>query len=177
MLDAQYRILSDWVPDVSSDDSRPSEPGWFDSDSEAKEKMAQMEKWEAARESDLGIRREYWMVQAASIAALMTNFILHMLYKLLGTVAYILRSPSAEIRMVVLAESSIINYFVRLPLGMLAGIAVGWLMGSETLPTGLVSIQPLALAFIAGYSVELVFTAMDNVIAAFAGERKLAGAK
>jgi hypothetical protein len=39
------------------------------------------------------------------------------------------------------------------------------------------SIQPLALAFIAGYSVELVFTAMDNVIAAFAGERKLAGAK
>jgi hypothetical protein len=34
---------------------------------------------------------------------------------------------------------------------------------------GIVDISPFALAFLAGYSVELVFTAMDKIVNAFSG--------
>jgi len=59
---------------------------------------------------------------------------------------------------------------LRILLGVVAGLAIGWFFkpsGVEVNGVGLVS--PFALAFVAGYSVELLFTAMDRIEAAFSG--------
>ena len=60
---------------------------------------------------------------------------------------------------------------------MLAGFSVGWLLRVDegVIPTGFAANSPLALAFVAGYSLELVFTAMDRLIGAFAGAERKAG--
>ena len=89
------------------------------------------------------------------------------MYGLLGAYAYILRSLTKQIQRVTFSADSLVTFRLRWPLGMLAGISVGWFFGPDTLPAGLSALQPLAVAFLAGYSVELLFTAMDKLIGAF----------
>ncbi len=97
----------------------------------------------------------------------LSSYILPLLYGLLGAYAYILRSLTKQIQRVTFSADSLVAFRLRWPLGMLAGISVGWFFGPETLPAGLSALQPLAVAFLAGYSVELLFTAMDKLIGAF----------
>ena len=116
--------------------------------------------------------KEFILTWARSIIQAMSTYVLPMLYGLVGACAYILRSLFTEIRQVTFHGASIINHRLRLPLGMLSGVAIGWFFKAETLSSELGSIQPLALAFIAGYSVELLFTAMDTLIGAFVRDEK-----
>jgi len=97
----------------------------------------------------------------------LSSYILPLLYGLLGAYAYILRSLTKQIQRVTFSADSLVTFRLRWPLGMLAGISVGWFFGPDTLPPGLSALQPLAVAFLAGYSVELLFTAMDKLIGAF----------
>jgi hypothetical protein len=109
---------------------------------------------------------------ARQIAQAMSAYILPMLYGLVGACAYILRSLSRDIQKITFTKSSVIEYRLRLPLGMLAGIAVGWFLRPDSEAADLAGIGPLALAFLAGYSVELVFLAMDRLIGAFGADSK-----
>ncbi len=104
---------------------------------------------------------------AKSTLNAMSSYVLPLLYGLLGACAHILRMLTRQIREVTFSPTSVIRFRLRWPLGMLAGIAVGWFFGPEQLPSELSALQPLALAFLAGYSVELLFTGMDNLIDAF----------
>ncbi|MDD9943628.1 MAG: hypothetical protein OXU20_21480, partial [Myxococcales bacterium] len=99
----------------------------------------------------------------------MSGYFLPLLYGLLGACAFILRSISRQIRERTFSTTdSVVQYMLRLVLGGLSGIAVGWFLRPDDVGAEIVSsISPLALAFVAGYSVELLFTAMDTVIAAF----------
>ncbi len=98
----------------------------------------------------------------------MSSYLLPMLYGLLGALAYILRSLATEIRLVTFSTESKIRYRLRWPLGMLAGIAVAWFVNPSesedplSFLSGLAALRPLALAFVAGYSVELFFTSLDR---------------
>ncbi|HEY2800884.1 MAG TPA: hypothetical protein VGI85_09835 [Chthoniobacterales bacterium] len=64
-----------------------------------------------------------------------------------------------------------VSFNLRIWLGIVAGLAIGWFFrsdkGETTVAVG--SISALVLAFIAGYSVELLFTAMDRIVSAFSG--------
>lgn len=104
------------------------------------------------------------------------SYILPVLFGLLGTIAYILRSLAREIREYRLTFTSLVGAGVRIPLGMLAGLSIGWVAGDQS-ETVFSQITPWALAFIAGYSVELVFTAMDRLIGAFTEVRPASGAQ
>ena len=55
---------------------------------------------------------------------------------------------------------------------MLGGLAVGWFVTPEQSSGAFMALSPLAMAFLAGYSIELLFTAMDTLIGAFAGKRQ-----
>jgi hypothetical protein len=94
-------------------------------------------------------------------------YFLPLLYGLLGACAYIIRTVSVEIQQVRYSQETHTRFELRLFLGALAGLAVVWFIKPDdphiTIPT-------VALAFLAGYSVELVFVAMDRLVAAFGGE-------
>ena len=112
------------------------------------------------------------MLQAGSITLeALSVFLLPLLYGLLGACAYVLRSLTVEIRTYTYRNQSDIRFRLRLYLGALSGFAVAWFVNSKTAPTLAESITPLALAFLAGYSVEIVFAAMDALIDTFSKER------
>ena len=97
------------------------------------------------------------------------------MYGLLGSLAYVLRTLSTEIKTLTYTYASDINYMLRLHLGTLSGLAIGWFfIGSTSAETSAVAtLSPLALAFLTGYSVEILFTLMDKIVAAFSGSLNL----
>lgn len=61
-----------------------------------------------------------------------------------------------------------LSTLVRLALGALAGFSSSWLLTPELVAGAqLKNVPAWALAFIAGYGIELVFAFMDRIIAAF----------
>ena len=62
-------------------------------------------------------------------------------------------------------ENGIANT-LRIFLGALAGLAIGWFLQPENM-SGFNAISPFALAFVAGYSVDLLFTFLDKIVKAF----------
>ena len=103
------------------------------------------------------------------------TYALPLLYGLMGACCYMLRRLIVEIRERTFRSDAEISYWLRLYLGMLAGLAIGWFLRPEIKPGAtdtsqfysLLSMTPLALSFIAGYSVELLFSAMDRLVDAF----------
>ena len=103
-------------------------------------------------------------------------YLLPLLYGLLGASAYVLRSLSKEIKELTYTVDSNVRYRLRIQLGSLAGLAVGWFLygpserGASGLLISFQHLSPLALSFMAGYSVELLFTALDKIVGAFSAE-------
>lgn len=95
------------------------------------------------------------------------TYFLPLLYGLLGACAYIIRAVSVEIQQVRYSQETHTRFELRLFLGALAGLSVVWFVKPDDLQ---ITIPTVALAFLAGYSVELVFVAMDRLVAAFGGE-------
>ncbi len=97
-------------------------------------------------------------------------YILPLFYGLLGGFAYVLRNLTGEVRNLTYSAESKVNYRLRLQLGALAGLAIGWFINPGV---SLGSLSPLALAFLAGYSVEVLFSGMDRLINRFANPQEL----
>ncbi len=130
-----------------------------------------------AEEEDQLVRQQLLLTSAKATLKAMSGYVLPLLYGLLGAAAYVMRTLSKEIFEVTFSNVSNIRFILRLVLGMLSGISVGLILTPDTLPTTLSSITPLALAFLAGYSVELLFSAMDRLISAFSSEGTRSPAK
>ena len=123
---------------------------------------------------------------AQRVIEALSTYVVPLLYGLLGAFAYVLREIAKEVRAVTFSNASIIRYNLRLSLGLLAGITVGFLVSpdaaqgavqeAQPIPT-LATLGPMALAFLAGYSVELVFAVMDRIVSAFVDERTEARAE
>ncbi|PHQ68730.1 MAG: hypothetical protein COB93_09915 [Sneathiella sp.] len=112
------------------------------------------------------------------------RYLLPTLYGLLGATFYVLRQLPKDIEGLTFSMNSQIDYSLRITQGPLAGIMASFLftdgpakihtlissdqtaatikLGSSTLS----NFSPLALAFLAGYSVELIFKVIDKVISA-----------
>jgi hypothetical protein len=93
-------------------------------------------------------------------------YVLPLLYGLLGASAYVLRMLTIEIRSLAYSVHSNIGYRLRIQLGAVSGLAIGWFSDSGQLET-LGSLSWMALAFLAGYSVEVLFSLMDRLIYTF----------
>jgi hypothetical protein len=112
---------------------------------------------------------EISLLNSKSTLDILSQYVLPLLYGLLGSLAYILRTLSREIHNVTFTRGSEIRYSLRWPLGMLGGVTVGLFFDPSDL-TGFAVITPLGLAFLAGYGVELLFTGLDRMVSAFTGE-------
>ncbi|WP_299404082.1 hypothetical protein [uncultured Roseobacter sp.] len=170
-LRAQYAILSEWVTGLD-DGPAPEEPGWLSSAEDKAAYDVAYAEWRLSQERLDPHEFQYGVQQALSQLRLLNDFILPSIYGLLGTVAFVLRQISVGLQSQSLSLGSMLNYLIRLPLGGLAGIAVGLLLRPDEATSGLEALQPLALAFVAGYSVELVFAAMDRLVGAFSGDQR-----
>ena len=142
-LDASYELLGFWLPLSFASSNR--------------QEMAQKQ---------MRLQISQIMLEFVS------KYLLPLLYGLLGACVYVLRSLSKEIKNLVYTVESDIRFQLRIYLGALAGLAIGWFITEQSAPGLLRSVTPIALAFIAGYSVELMFSAMDTIIDAFAKEAK-----
>lgn len=102
------------------------------------------------------------------------EYFLPLLYGLLGAFAYIFRNIFQEIKEKTLTSESNIKYVLRLHLGALTGLAVGWFFGDDEGKSvfTISNLSPLALSFLAGYSVEIFFSGMDKIINSFSSEKE-----
>lgn len=89
------------------------------------------------------------------------TYLLPLLYGLLGSLAHIVRTLTIEIRDVTFALGSYTTFTVRWLLGALAGVTIGLAVQPETL-SSLAGITQLGIAFLAGYSVDILFNFLDR---------------
>jgi hypothetical protein len=76
--------------------------------------------------------------------------------------AYVLRTLSQQALDRTFRVENETGLDLRIWLGIVAGLAIGWFFKpSATEASGINLLSPFALAFVAGYSVDLLFTAMD----------------
>jgi hypothetical protein len=112
------------------------------------------------------------IVPVATIEAVL---VLPVLYGALGTVTFVLRTVYGEMIQRSFDARRTGEFVVRIFLGMLSGVSLPWLMvrDGQSIPGG---VTPAVLAFLGGYSVELLFAAIDRVlltvITALRGERE-----
>ena len=113
------------------------------------------------------------MEAARTVISRLNDVYLPLLLGFLGAHAYILRRMSKDISDRAFAKGSAFNHIVRIGLGALAGLASTWLLTPEVVGGASFKALPVwALAFVAGYGIELVFAFMDRIIAAFTSPSK-----
>jgi hypothetical protein len=118
--------------------------------------------------TNMEVMDKHMSVQIAKFALMALQlYLLPLLYGLLGASTYTLRIISHEINTLTYSSESDIRYRSRFYLGALAGMAAGWFFTPETTPSIVKSLSPLALAFLAGYNVEVLFAVMDKFISTF----------
>ncbi len=104
--------------------------------------------------------------KAKSLVIILNQYMLPLLYGFLGGFAFVLREISNETKSMTYTPTSNIKYGLRIHLGALAGLVIGFLWGDlQGKSFGVVeSLSPLAVAFLAGYSVDFLFRVLDSVI-------------
>ncbi|MCB1143085.1 MAG: hypothetical protein KDK54_12635 [Leptospiraceae bacterium] len=105
----------------------------------------------------------------------LTLYILPLGYGMLGSCTYILRLISLEIERQIYVREHDIQFALRILLGTFAGFVIGWFISSDAEVTGSFSpskLSPFALAFLAGYSVELLFNLLDKIVSLYSGTAK-----
>jgi hypothetical protein len=125
---------------------------------------------DSVKDSTRVVSRRLMLQQCFTFAmSILQAYILPLLYGFVGACVYILRTISSDIESVTFIPSSQTRYSLRWQLGGLSGLAIGWLAKSAvgTAP----NISQLALAFVAGYSVDLLFTLMDKIVATFTSSK------
>jgi hypothetical protein len=112
------------------------------------------------------------MQTAQIILTALIRYILPILYGTLGAATYIARILSNDIKEATYSLDSKIRYQLRFALGAVAGFSIAWFTSDvkQAENVGIFqSLSPLALAFLAGYSVDLLFSLLDRLVVAFSG--------
>ena len=106
------------------------------------------------------------------------EYFLPLVYGLLGSAMFVLRRLSEEIRNLTYHADSEILYGLRITMGALAGLTIGWFLRPEA-STDLNILPGLSLAFLVGYNVEVLFSTMDRLISTLSkrSEEKAANAE
>jgi hypothetical protein len=101
--------------------------------------------------------------KANLIVGVLGAYILPILFGAIGAVAYVIRTISEQIKTTTFAMNSPTRHIMRAALGGMVGLVIG-LFGDLSTKF---SLSPLALAFLAGYGVEAVFSMFDALIEKF----------
>lgn len=108
--------------------------------------------------------------KGVAAATMLGTALLPLLYGFLGSAVFLMRQYFGETRFFQTTDHVVGRVMLRLGLGGVAGLAIGWFWSPAS--TKLVSdattfsMTPFALAFLAGFSIELLFSILDRIIAA-----------
>jgi len=171
-LDANYKMLLSWNKVWSMGGKfEDSLPQYFQAEYEQKKKL--FEQQQQQQELDkLELTRSLHQVRitffkhilsADFILISLQHYLLPLLYGLLGAFIYVLRDLLREIRQLTYTFDSEIRYRLRLTLGALAGMIIGWFLKAEE-AGAVASLSPMAMAFLMGYNVDVLFALMDKLI-------------
>jgi hypothetical protein len=143
--------------------------------SEKESKLARLKTEIAALEK----QHERWLVREAGrrlvlsggfMLVVLQSYVLPVLYGLLGASVFVLRSIMRSISNATYYPDR--SYLLRLALGTLSGLIIGWFVFLLPGQSFLSSLSPMALAFIVGYNIEIIFSLMDKVIDNFTSARR-----
>ncbi|MGD7153003.1 hypothetical protein ACQCRO_25510, partial [Ralstonia pseudosolanacearum] len=95
--------------------------------------------------------------------AMRATWLMPFLYGLLGAMIFVMRNITSERR----PAMEMFPMIVRLSLGGLAGIVIGWFSasvgtGSPAVSSNILSL-PLVLAFLTGYGIDVFFSLLDRL--------------
>jgi hypothetical protein len=107
------------------------------------------------------------------LVIILGSFFLPLLYGALGTCAFVMRSLFREMVDRTFDGRRTGEFTVRIFLGMLSGITMQWLV-TRSDGTVVSAVTPAVLAFVAGYSVEMLFSAMDRLVNLVTGRARSA---
>jgi hypothetical protein len=103
--------------------------------------------------------------------SILSNFLLPTITAILGVTVFLLRTASTRIEELSFRSNDADVYWHRLVLGVVGGIAISWFTATDK--SGLLtSITPAALAFLIGYSVEILYNILDAMVKALGGSPK-----
>jgi hypothetical protein len=115
------------------------------------------------------IARDKLFVEQLNAAFVLTSlhtYFLPLLYGLMGAIMYTLRAITNEMKNFTYEVKSEIRYRLRVYLGALSGLIIGLFLKPENVESANM-IAPMAISFLAGYNVELLFSLMDRIIKQF----------
>jgi hypothetical protein len=114
---------------------------------------------------------------AGQVIDVMQKWLLPLLYGALGAMVFVVRTLSLQARDRIFRKEALVSLVLRVYLGMISGLAIGWFWSQNPQPAttaagpmSLSTLSPFALAFVAGYGVELFFTLLDKIISTFANK-------
>lgn len=100
----------------------------------------------------------------------LNTYILPFVFGLLGVCAYILRDMSSAFKTDSFVSRKKVLYRLRLALGSLAGVTLGYMLKTGYEDAFFETLTPMGMAFVLGYSIELFFTMMDEIIRRLTGK-------
>jgi hypothetical protein len=107
-------------------------------------------------------------VIAVEVMAVIQAWLLPLLYGALGAFVFVVRTLSIQARDRLFRKEGLVALKMRIYLGMIGGLGIGWFWkDTPEKGTSLAALSPLALAFVAGYGVELFFTLLDKIVNTF----------
>jgi hypothetical protein len=110
---------------------------------------------------------------ASQVVEVMQKWLLPLLYGALGASVFVIRTLSVQARDRLFRREALVSLVLRVFLGMISGLAIGWFWNQNPAaataagPVTVTTLSPFALAFVAGYGVELFFALLDKIVSTF----------
>jgi hypothetical protein len=105
------------------------------------------------------------------ILEVLQRYALPLLLGLLGSLTFILRTQIAQVKEQTFHRPFWSLSIARLGLGLIAGLMGGLVITTDD--SVLKTLPPLALPFVLGYAIEVLFAFMDKLVKTFVGEGKV----
>jgi hypothetical protein len=172
--DPVLEVLRGEITEVTTQRTAVNE--WLDEntiDNYKIEKEEQLVKLIASKES-LDTEHKRWVAKekvrrlrlsADFVLVILQSYLLPVLYGLLGASVFVLRKLMNEIKHKRYNPDR--SYVLRLALGTLSGLIIGWFVFLLPGQSVVGALPPMALAFLVGYNIEILFAQMDKLIAKF----------
>ncbi len=125
---------------------------------------------EGCTRASRGFSRQEDAESVAGVLVMMSNYMLPILFGLVGTIASLVRSIQDKATQSILAPRDRSLSLIRLPLGIMAGVGVGLFFNPSTISAqtggslGLLTLSASGIAFLAGYGAEGFFRMLDLLI-------------